>query len=128
MATVKQADHSHAEAVRERLKLMANGKLIDPQTGLPYRVGDSLPLPAGADRSSSSAAGAQSIAAANTSRKGLTFQNTSDTEMRVTESGTPASGTTGYQILPGGRFTASTNKAISVYCASAGKTFAATEW
>lgn len=87
-------------------------------------------LPAGTDRSGTITTGgaAQNVAAANTARKGLDFQNTSDTEMRVTESGTAASATTGFQVLAGGTFRARTNRVISVFCATTGKTFAATEW
>ncbi len=88
------------------------------------------PLPAGTDRSGSIATGgtAQDVASANTSRRGLDFQNTSDTEMRVTENGTAATAATGYLVAAGGRFNARTNRAISVFCAITGKTFASTEW
>lgn len=87
-------------------------------------------LPAGTDRSGSVTTGgtAQLIAAVNTSRRGLTFQNTSDTEMRITESGSAATATTGYLVAPGGRVNISTNRAISMFCATAGKTYAATEF
>lgn len=87
-------------------------------------------LPAGTDRSGSVTTGgtAQLIAAVNTARRGLTFQNTSDTEMRITESGSAATPTTGYLVTPGGRVNISTNRAISMFCATTGKTFAATEW
>jgi len=88
------------------------------------------PLPAGTDRSGSITTGgtAQNVAGANTSRRGLDFQNTSDTEMRVTENGTSATAATGYLVAAGGRFNARTNRAISVFCATTGKTFASTEW
>lgn len=123
-----------------------NVRLIDPATGLAYRAGGaagadgssaSAPiytqiasLPAGTDRSGSVTTGgtAKNVAAANTSRRGLDFQNTSDTEMRVTENGTAATAATGYLVAAGGRFSARTNRAISVFCATTGKTFAATEW
>lgn len=87
-------------------------------------------LPSGTDRSGAITTGgtAQLVAPVNASRRGLTFQNTSDTEMRVTENGSNATATTGYQVLPGGRINISTNRAISVICATAGKTYAATEW
>ena len=87
-------------------------------------------LPAGTDRSGSITVGAaqQTLAAANASRRGLTMQNTSAAEMRVTESGAVATATTGYQIAPGGTFRASTNRLISVYGGTTGQTFAATEW
>ena len=116
-----------------------NGKLIDPATGLPYRAGGNQdgggntvtvagPLTAGVDRSNTTDAGAKAVAGANASRRGLTLQNTSDTEMRVTENDVVATSSTGYQIAAGGTFKANTTRSISVYCAVAGKTFAATEW
>lgn len=88
-------------------------------------------LPAGSGLSGSITTGgvAQTVATANANRRGLTFQNTSDTEMRVTESGAAATATTGYLVAAGGgMFRASTNRAISVFCATTGKTFAGTEW
>lgn len=87
-------------------------------------------LPPAIDRSGSiTAAGvAQTVAPSNPARRGLDFQNTSDTEMRLTESDVPASATNGFQVPAGGSFRARTNRLISVFCATAGKTFAATEW
>lgn len=85
-------------------------------------------LPNGNPLDGVTVAGNKQLVPANASRRGLTFQNTSDTEMRVTENGTAATSTTGYQLAPGGKFTASTNRAINVYCATAGKAYAATEW
>lgn len=85
-------------------------------------------LPAGTPRTGVTISGVKNVAAANTSRRGLTMQNTSDTEMRVTEDDTDPTATVGYQVAPGGKFTASTNKSIRVYCATAGKGYAATEW
>lgn len=84
-------------------------------------------LPAGADRGGVTVAGAKEIAAENIYRKYLTFQNTSDTAMRVTENGVPATATTGYLIAPGAAANIGTYKAVSVYCSVAGKTYASTE-
>lgn len=91
--------------------------------------GGTTVLPAGADRSGSiaTAGTAQDVAAQNTARQGLTFQNTSDTDMRLTENGVTATATTGFLVKPGSGVNVSTNRRISVWCASAGKTFAATE-
>jgi hypothetical protein len=88
------------------------------------------PLPATTDRSGSITTGgtAQTVAAANANRIGLTFQNTSDTEMRVTENGTTATAATGYLVAAGQFIRVNSNKAISVFCATTGKTFAATEF
>jgi hypothetical protein len=93
-------------------------------------VGDGAALPATTDRSGTITLGgtAQNVAAANASRQALTFQNTSDTEMRVTENGTAATATTGYQVTAGQYLRINSNKAVSVFCATTGKTFAATEW
>lgn len=87
-------------------------------------------LPAGTDRSGAIAAGgvAQDVSAANASRQGLTFQNTSDTVMRLTENGADAAAATGYSVAAGASVNVSTNRRISVFCAVAGKTFAATEY
>jgi len=86
-------------------------------------------LPAGTDRSGSitTAATAQTVANANASRTALTFQNTSDTVMRLTESGNAATATTGFLVGAGQGVNVSTNKLVSVYCAAANKTFSATE-
>jgi len=87
-------------------------------------------LPAGTDRSGTITTGgtAQQVAAANPSRVGITFQNTSDTVMYLSENGTAASATNGYQLAAGAPVNVSTNRAISVFCATTGKTFAATEY
>lgn len=118
-----------------------NIRLIDPATGQPYRAGGAQDasgntvtttsaLPATTDRSGSITLGgtAQNVAALLATRKGLTFQNTSDTEMRVTESGVAATAATGFLVAVGASFHAKSNKAISVFCATTGKTYAATEW
>jgi hypothetical protein len=102
------------------------------EDGTPYRAGVQQ-LPANGayyDRSGSIAAGgtAQQVAAANPQRVGLTFQNTSDTLMRLTENGTPASATSGYSVAAGVAVNVSTADAVSVFCATTGKTFSATEY
>ena len=86
-------------------------------------------LTPGRDRSGSIAqAGvAQQVAPANDARLAMSFQNTSDTDMRLTESGVAASAANGFLIGPGDLVEIETTRAISVFCASAGKTFASTE-
>lgn len=84
-------------------------------------------LNTGADKSGVTIVGNKVICAANTAREGFTFQNTSDTDMWLTENGSAAAVGTGYKIGPGVGFTASTGNAINLYCAAASKTFAATE-
>jgi hypothetical protein len=85
-------------------------------------------LEAGRDRSGITTIGAATVAPANEQRRGLTFQNTSDTEMRLTETDADATAATGYKIAPGQAVNISTNMRVSVYCAVAGKTYAATEY
>lgn len=85
-------------------------------------------LEAGEDRGGVTIAGDTQVAAANDTRRGLTFQNTSDTDMRVTEHGGAATAATGYLIKASQAVNISTNLAVHVYCAAAGKTFAATEF
>lgn len=88
-------------------------------------------LPAGTDRSGTitTAGTAQVLAPANANRRGLTIQNTSDTAMFVSESGTPASATYGYLLdVSSAPFKVSTNRVIYIWCGAAGRSFAATEW
>lgn len=85
-------------------------------------------LTAGTDRSGTAAGTTFTVAAANTSRRRLDFQNTSDTAMRISEiTATPASAVYGYQVPAGQAFSAATNQTITGYCAATGKTYQATE-
>lgn len=106
--------------------------LVNPTTGESYVATATDPLPAGIDRSGSINAGgtAQQLAAANPARLSLTFVNTSDAVMTINETGgnAGASGTAGSWPVPAGStFSVSTNRAISVWGATTGKTFTATE-
>lgn len=84
------------------------------------------------DKSGSIATGgaAQDFAAVNASRKCWDFQNTSDTNMRICDYAA-ASATVGKVIIPGQLYEcpaeAVTTNALSVYCATTGKTFIASE-
>lgn len=82
------------------------------------------------DRSGSVTTGgtAQILAAANTTRQGLTIQNTSTGDLRITENGTTATATTGYKLLPNASASVSTRNSISVFGATTGQTWAATEY
>lgn len=84
-------------------------------------------LRAGVDRGGVTVIGAKDVAPAN-NRRGLAFQNTSDTEMRVTETSADATATTGYKVAAGASLDIHTNMRVSVYCAAAGKTYAAVEF
>lgn len=99
--------------------------VVDGGTGA---AGSSLPN--GVDRSGSITTGgtAQDVAPANAARQGLTIQNTSDTPMRVTENGADATSATGYLLAAGAALNVSTNKRVSIFCATTGKSFAATEY
>lgn len=85
-------------------------------------------LESGTDRGGVTVVGAKDVAAARETRRGLTFQNTSDTEMRLTETNVTATASTGFKVAAGQAVNISTNMRVSVYCASAGKTYAATEF
>ncbi len=108
----------------DRMRGDVNGTVVQGTVNVRTAV-----LPDGTDRSGTitTAATAQQVAPANVTRTALTFQNTSDTAMRLTESGTAATATTGFIVSAGQGVNISTNKSISVYCAAAGKTFSATE-
>lgn len=88
-------------------------------------------LPAGTDRSGSITSGgtAQQLAAANTSRRGLTGQNISAGDLWINEiGGTAAADTAGsYKIASGDTFSIATNRAISIIGATTGQKFTATE-
>lgn len=80
-------------------------------------------------RGSISVAGvAQDVAPNNPVRRGLTFQNTSDTTMRLTETGEDASDTVGYKVAAGQAVNISTGSRVSVWCSVADKTYEATEF
>lgn len=85
-------------------------------------------LEAGANRGGVTVAGAKDVAAANDSRRGLTFQNTSDVEMWLTETNVDAASGVGYKIKPSEAVNVSTNMRVSVWCGTVGKTYAATEF
>lgn len=73
---------------------------------------------------------AQNAIASNANRKGWVLQNTSDTDMYVSDSGTASASSF---LLKTGASARSdsmsvTTGAISLYCATTGKTFAATEY
>jgi len=87
-----------------------------------------MSLTPGTPRSGVTVAGALTVAPYNLYRRGLTFQNTSDTAMMLREDGGDASSTSGYLISTGDEVAVSTNQLISVWCSVAGKTFAATEF
>jgi len=87
----------------------------------------------GVDRSGTITTGgtAQELAAENSIRTGLTVQNISDTDMWIDEvGGTAAAAGTGSFLLPanGGVYQVGTFNAISIFCATTGKAFTATEY
>lgn len=88
-------------------------------------------LDAGTSRSGSITAGgtAQDLAAANTSRKGLTGQNISSGDLWINENGGTAAADSmdAYRIPAGATFTVSTNEKVSIVGATTGQKFTATE-
>lgn len=88
-------------------------------------------LPAGTNRSGSITTGgtAQALAPANASRVSLTAQNISTADLWVNEiGGTAAANTAGsYRVIAGGAFAVATNQAISVFGATTGQAWTATE-
>ncbi|WDZ97974.1 hypothetical protein Herbaro_09395 [Herbaspirillum sp. WKF16] len=89
------------------------------------------PLPAGTSRSGSIAAGgtAQTLAAANAARLSLKGQNISSADLWINEIGANAAPDTAgsYRVAAGATFSISTNRAISIYGATTGQAFSATE-
>lgn len=95
--------------------------------------GSSTPavLPAGVDKSGSitTAGTAQVLAAANAARTSLVGQNISAGDLWINEiGGTAAADTAGsYKVVAGQAFEVGTNRAISLWGATAGQKFTATE-
>ena len=87
--------------------------------------------PAGTDRSGSITTGgtAQQLAAANSTRSGLSGQNISSGDLWINETGgTAAVDTAGsFKVPSGSGFEISTNQAVSVIGATTGQKFTATE-
>ena len=75
----------------------------------------------------SAAATSQSITPRNFYRRGIRFQNTSDTDMWVNQHGSPAAVGVGFKIAPGVMIDLITQEGITVFCTGLGKTFAATD-
>lgn len=72
---------------------------------------------------------AQTLAAAYVERAGMTVQNISSGILTLTEDGvTTASTTVGYRLNPGDTATINTQKLISIWGATTGQAFQATEW
>lgn len=92
--------------------------------------GGSSSLPAGTNRSGTIATGgtAQQLAPANASRAFLKGQNTSTGDLWINESGSAASSSSpSYRVIAGGTFAVNTNQAISIWGATTGQSFSATE-
>lgn len=98
---------------------------------------ETTPAPAGlTDRSGSiaTAGAAQQLAAANTARLGWRLQNTSAADLWFNDTGDSASagGAGCFQVASGGYYETPAGGAsvasISIYGASAGQTFSASEW
>lgn len=85
-------------------------------------------LGTGATKSGVTGAGTVVVVAAdNPNRRGLTFQNISDTAMWLTQTGVDPAVDAGFYIAAGQGFEVSTSQEVRVFCATAGKKFWATE-
>ena len=75
---------------------------------------------------------AQTILAANTDRTGISFQNTSDTDMYLNTTGIATEGAGSYLIKAGGTYVtdygAKDSQAVSLLCATTGKAFTCKWW
>lgn len=75
---------------------------------------------------------AQQLMAANARRTGFLVQNVSDTDMWVSWIGTASAGQPSLKLVAGALYetkdTACPQTAISIFCATTGKEFTATEW
>lgn len=88
------------------------------------------PLTAGTDRSGTITAGgtAQQLAPANVARKLLKGQNLSTGDLWINEvGGTAAAQQPAYRIPAGGTFSVNTSAAVSIFGATTGQAFTATE-
>lgn len=106
--------------------------LVDPATGNPVTPGQtSQPtLGAGTDRSGSITTGgtAQPLAAANTNRRYLRGQNLSTGDLWLNEvGGTASAASPSYRVPAGGTFGINTNQAVSIWGATTGQAWSATE-
>lgn len=102
--------------------------LVDA-TGNSVTVGSSY-LPAGTNRGGSITTGgtAQQLAPANASRMFLSGQNTSTDDLWINETGgTATGGSPSFRIPAGSTFGVNTSQAISIWGATTGQTFSATE-
>lgn len=87
-------------------------------------------LPDGVDRSGTIAAGgtAQSLAVANASRRYLRGQNLSGGDLWVREvAGAAAAGSPSYRVPAGGTFSINTAQDVSIWGATTGQAWSATE-
>lgn len=85
-------------------------------------------LGAGANRSTTTAAGSKVLAVANRNRKGLVVQNVSDTAVVVCQTGEDATATNGLSLAAGQGLEVVTNQRVSIFCTVAGKAVAAVEY
>ena len=87
-------------------------------------------MPAATDRSGTATTTSSTLAAANSSRRGLNIQNIGANNIGVNEfGGTAAIGTAGtYTLAPGASMNVRTNRAVTVIAATASTAYSATEF
>ena len=108
----------------------AEGVVLFDQNGAVVPPGQPATLPAGTDRSGTIAAGgtAQSLAPANANRRLLRGQNLSTGDLWINEFGPPATpASPAYRVPAGGTFGINTNQAVSIWGATTGQAWSATE-
>lgn len=104
--------------------------LIVGSDGQPVSIGGSAPLAPGTNKGGTITTGgsAQQLAAANASRSYLKGQNLSTGDLWINEvGGTAAAAQPSYRIPAGGIFGVNTNQAVSIWGATTGQAFSATE-
>jgi hypothetical protein len=92
--------------------------------------GGSSPLPAGTNRGGTITTGgtAQSLAPANANRRSLTGQNQSAGDLWINEvGGTATNAQPSFRVTAGATFSISTNQAVSIWGATTGQAWSATE-
>jgi len=101
----------------------------DKSTGA-VPTADTSVLPAGTNRSGTITAGgtAQTLAPANANRRFLKGQNLSSADLWINElGGTAAASQPSYRIPAGSTFSVNTSQAVSIFGATTGQAFSATE-
>lgn len=110
--------------------MAAEGSPVRVVNDVPLPTLDKSVLPSGANRGGTIAAGgsAQALAPANAARVFLKGQNLSSADLWINEAGTDAAASQpSYRIPAGSTFSVNTSRAVSIWGATTGQAFSATE-